>query len=765
MGNQNREMHGDLSPPALVCGTCSEKIQARHKYVNCSLCNSQIHIKCNHIEYNTYKKMNKKKEISMCTKCNENMPYHNSKNIDHKNFNNEFFASEDMKMFFKGLNDHNTQHHDQTDYSEDSDITQLLDCKYFDIESFKVQNFGKHKFSILHLNIGSLGAHKDELESVLSMLNIKFDVIGISETKIRKNITPIYDLSIKGYKHFSTPTLASKGGVILYVADNHDCKPRKDLEKIVYKDHVLESTFAEIVVPTKKNIVVGCIYRHPSMEVMDFNDGYLSPLMEKLPSTKHTFLLGDFNIDLMKSDEDESTSNYFDTLASLSFIPHIIHPTRITPHSRTLIDNIFSNVPNFSQGKSGNLTLSLSDHLAQFLIIPLDTCFVPPKVSKFKRDTKNFDRENFFLDLLSIDWKEVIEIEKRDPNHSFMQYFTTINKLIDQYMPLVEMTQKEIKLQSKPWITQDILKMTNEREKLYKLYIKTKNTTLKDEFHVKYKELRNKVRDSTRKSQKEYLQNYFAKNITNIKNTWKGIKSVINISASNKSQPSSLLVNSKLISEPKLVAETFNEYFSTIAEKLQNKIKHVPKHFSSFLHNPNPYSFFIMPANVTQVINTINDLNTNKSLGPFSTPTDIFHLIKLNVSEPLTEIINLSFEEGVYIDQLKIAKVVAIFKEKGCNMDCTNYRPISLLSNINKIVEKLMHERLYSFLEKHKCIYELQFGFRSEHSTGHALTDLTEAIRKAMDESSYAVGVFIDLQKAFDTVDHEILFSKLSLWY
>ena len=168
-----------------------------------------------------------------------------------------------------------------------------------------------------------------------------------------------------------------------------------------------------------------------------------------------------------------------------------------------------------------------------------------------------------------------------------------------------------------------------------------------------------------------------------------------------------------------------------------------------------------MPANVTQVINTINDLNSNKALGPFSTPTDIFHLIKLNVAEPLTEIINLSFEEGVYIDQLKIAKVVAIFKEKGCNMDCTNYRPISLLSNINKIIEKLMHERLYSFLEKHKCIYELQFGFRSEHSTSHALTDLTEAIRKAMDKSSYAIGVFIDLQKAFDTVDHEILLSKL----
>ena len=765
MGNDwdDREMHKDSDPPVTYCGTCSEKIQNRHKFVNCSTCKSKIHIKCNNIEYYTYHKMKKDKVISMCTKCNENLPFHNSKDYEHRNFNQEFFASNDMKMFFKGLNDHNTQHHDQTDYSDDSDITQLLDCKYLDIESFKVQKFDNNKFSILHLNIGSLGAHKDELEAILSMLKIKFDVIGISETKIKKDSNPNYDISIKGYNPpFSTPTLANKGGTILYIADKHDCKPRKDLEKIVYKDHVLESSFAEIVVPTKKNIILGCIYRHPSMYLSDFNDGYLSPLMEKLPSSKHTFLLGDFNIDLMKSDEDEDTSTYFDTLASQSFIPHIIQPTRITPHSKTLIDNIFSNVPNFSQGKSGNITLSLSDHLAQFLVIPLETCFVPPKTSKFKRDTKNFDRENFFLDLLDIDWNEVIEIDKRDPNYSFMKYYSTINNLIDKYMPLIEMTQKEIQLQSKPWINKDILKMINDREKLYKLFIKAKNPTLKEELHTKYKELRNKIRESTRVSQKKYLQDFFAKNIKNIKNTWKGIKSVIRINSSNRNQPSSLLVNNKLVSEPKLVAETFNEYFSTIAEKLQHKIKHAPKNFSSFLQNPNPYSFFIMPANVTQVINTINDLNSNKALGPYSTPTDIFHLIKLNVAEPLTEIINLSFEEGIYIDNLKIAKVISIFKEKGCNLDCTNYRPISLLSNINKIIEKLMHERLYSFLEKHQCIYELQFGFRSKHSTGHALTDLTEAIRKALDEGSFAVGVFIDLQKAFDTVDHEILLSKLN---
>ena len=124
----------------------------------------------------------------------------------------------------------------------------------------------------------------------------------------------------------------------------------------------------------------------------------------------------------------------------------------------------------------------------------------------------------------------------------------------------------------------------------------------------------------------------------------------------------------------------------------------------------------------------------------------------------------MSFETGTYPHNLKIAKVNPIFKNKGDPLQFENYRPISLLSNINKIFEKLVYKRLYSFLNKYNCIYDLQFGFRAKHSTNYALISLTELVREALDSGKFACGIFVDLQKAFDTVDHEILLKKLDYY-
>ena len=119
-------------------------------------------------------------------------------------------------------------------------------------------------------------------------------------------------------------------------------KPHPDLN--IYKSNQLESTFIEIINPKKSNIIIGCIYKHPNMDVTDFKNNYFSQIFEIVSKEqKQVFLLGDFNINLLNYNDHQPTNDFLDSLASNSFIPYILHPTRITNHSKTLIDNIFSN--------------------------------------------------------------------------------------------------------------------------------------------------------------------------------------------------------------------------------------------------------------------------------------------------------------------------------------------------------------------------------------------------------------------------------------
>ena len=155
----------------------------------------------------------------------------------------------------------------------------------------------------------------------------------------------------------------------------------------------------------------------------------------------------------------------------------------------------------------------------------------------------------------------------------------------------------------------------------------------------------------------------------------------------------------------------------------------------------------------------INQLE-NKSTGPNSIPVDLLKMIPDLIIFPLCEIINLSFLTGEFPDALKIAKVIPIFKS-GSVVDVNNYRPISLLSIFDKIIEKLMYKQLYDFLSNNDILFNNQFGFRKNLSTSLALMQITERIRKSIDNKKFGCGIYIDLSKAFDTVNHEILLKKL----
>ena len=230
---------------------------------------------------------------------------------------------------------------------------------------------------------------------------------------------------------------------------------------------------------------------------------------------------------------------------------------------------------------------------------------------------------------------------------------------------------------------------------------------------------------------------------------------------SNNSTRSNISLESegKITSDSKTVSKSFNNFFTNIAEELRTKIPYSRHHFSKWLTNPNANSFFISPTSLDEVLAIINTLG-GKANEPNSIPVPILRVVRNEISLHLSNLVNLSFTTGVFPATLKEALVVPVFKS-GSAMRIENYRPISLLSNIDKIYQKLMYKRLINFLNATKIIYAHQFGFRKKHSTTNALLKSIEMINETLDSGKFACAVFIDLQKAFDTVNHSILLSKM----
>ena len=210
-----------------------------------------------------------------------------------------------------------------------------------------------------------------------------------------------------------------------------------------------------------------------------------------------------------------------------------------------------------------------------------------------------------------------------------------------------------------------------------------------------------------------------------------------------------------------MIANTFNDYFVNISTNLASTIPYTQTQFTQFLTGSYPDSFVFYPTDNNEITAIIKDINPNKSPGPACLDPSVVKQTAEPLAPILSYIFNISMGSGRVPDQLKIAKVLPIFKADD-NRKFSNYRPISILPIFSKILERVVYVRLMKYLTKHNILSNNQFGFRKNHSTFMAVLDLIDNLSKSIDEKEFSVGVFIDLSKAFDTVNHKILIEKLS---
>ena len=424
------------------CSICNKPVLKNQCAIECDSCELWVHNKCNGTSSDEYETIKTLGELAAweCLKCKtrllcNNLPFMFQDNLDIENLNHsDSMSFFDMLPQLKVRSEILSNEYNSNDI--DQNITDYIDCKYYTVQDFKKLSLEK-TLNIYHANVNGLDSHFDNLHEFLSNEQTpKFDIINITETsqKIGENFKT--NVMIEGYDFYCTETKSAKGGTAIYIKNNYDSFERDDL-KILNDD--FETVWIEIKNKNNKNIICGCVYRHPRYDMTGFLK-YMEKTLDMLnKENKEIYISGDFNTDFLKINNNVSYQEFYNLVTSNGFLPQIIQPTRVTEFSSTIIiDNIFTNT--FRSGTiSGNLLLCISEHFSQFLIIDKNDISLK-NINIYARNYKSFNTQAFRNDISLLNWSN----DSNDVNELYTDFITKLETCVDLHAPIKKLNRKRL---------------------------------------------------------------------------------------------------------------------------------------------------------------------------------------------------------------------------------------------------------------------------------------------------------------------------------
>ena len=618
-----------------------------------------------------------------------------------------------------------------------------LSCQAFSELSFNNYfNQSIDNFLLMHINSRSYTRNFDEFGVLLDTLNRLPDVLVVTETWFSSDTSR----EISGYYGYHLFRSGKRGGgVSVYIKDTLISTSVTDK---TFLTDIIEVNTVVVTLNSNINIYFVAIYRPPEKQhVSDFNIS-LGNLIGSFSGNARVYVVGDINIDLLQ--RNENANEYCAILQSLSYVPLITIPTRVTDTTETLLDHIWTN--QLHNINSGTVHVSTTDHFPVFASTHFDEGReVSPFVKKFFRDHSKASIERLRTDCIAM----LGELARFDELDTCTRINIFHDKIYDIYNKTCPLRSKFIPRKNflKPWISDRIKIHINQKHFLFRQYRKG---LVSFELYNNYKNMCTKL---LKQAKIDYFKLKFDNCRNDLKKTWHNINYLIN-SRRNTRTINRLCIGGVDVTGEQLIANAFNNHFSSVGVALDRAIPVAHnKSPLDYMSAPVPHSLFLIPTDSREVRNIIMGLSNRSSHGK-TIPPYIYKCLSDVLSPVVADLFNDTIMNGGFPESLKVARVVPLFKS-GSRQDYNNYRPISTLPVLSKIFEKLMYTRLSQFLKDHEIIVNHQFEFQKGSSTSDAILEFLDQAYQSLNSKQYLIAVYLDFSKAFDTVNHDILLLKL----